>query len=189
VALKLAGTVPNIDQLDAAHQRRVHAFERRLRKQAELERKRALLILGVVLTLPVVILSMFFMNRFPGENFLLLLLTTPVWAVVGWEFHRAALKTLRHFGTNMDTLVSLGSTAAYIMSVLGQARIDGCASASRHRRRRDATGGRSCGAGIRASAGRRHPGGCTSTRADTRTTANTLYRTSRAGPDCLSRGA
>ena len=118
VALKPAETVPAIDQLDAAHQRLVHAFERRLRKQAELERKRALLILGVVLTLPVVILSMFFMNRFPGENFLLLLLTTPVWAVVGWEFHRAALKTLRHFGTNMDTLVSLGSTAAYIMSVL-----------------------------------------------------------------------
>ena len=88
------------------------------RKQAEIERKRNLLILGIVLTLPVVILSMFFMNRFPGENLLLLVLTTPVWAIVGWEFHRGALKTLRHASANMDTLVSVGSTAAYVMSVV-----------------------------------------------------------------------
>jgi Cu+-exporting ATPase len=88
------------------------------RKQAEITRKRNLLILGIVLTLPVVILSMFFLNRFPGENYLLLALTTPVWAVVGWEFHRGAIKTLRHGSANMDTLISLGSTAAYIMSVV-----------------------------------------------------------------------
>jgi len=61
---------------------------------------------------------MFFMNRFPGENYLLLFLTTPVWAVVGWEFHRGAINSLRHGSANMDTLVSLGSTAAYILSVV-----------------------------------------------------------------------
>ena len=59
------------------------------RRQAEIIRKRNLLILGIVLTVPVVILSMFFLNSFPGENYLLLVLTTPVWAIVGWEFHRA----------------------------------------------------------------------------------------------------
>src|SRR6266566_782329 len=88
------------------------------RKRAEIVHKRNLLILGVVLTLPVVILSMFFMNRFPGENVLLLALTTPVWAVVGWEFHRGAIKTLRHGSANMDTLIALGSTAAYVMSIV-----------------------------------------------------------------------
>jgi Cu+-exporting ATPase len=88
------------------------------RKQAEIIRKRNLLILGIVLTVPVVILSMFFLNSFPGENYLLLALTTPVWAIVGWEFHRGALKTLRHGSANMDTLISLGSTAAYLLSVV-----------------------------------------------------------------------
>ncbi len=88
------------------------------RRQAEIVRKRNLLILGIVLTLPVVILSMFFLNSFPGENYLLLVLTTPVWAIVGWEFHRGAIKTLRHGTANMDTLVSLGSTAAYLLSVV-----------------------------------------------------------------------
>jgi Cu+-exporting ATPase len=92
--------------------------ELRKRRQAEIIRKRNLLILGIVLTVPVVILSMFFFNRFPGENYLLLALTTPVWAIVGWEFHRGAIKTLRHGGANMDTLISLGSTAAYLLSVV-----------------------------------------------------------------------
>jgi len=92
--------------------------ERNARKAAEIVRKRNLLILGIVLSLPVVLLGMFFMNRFPGENILLLALTTPVWAVVGWEFHRGAIKTLRHASANMDTLVSLGSTAAYALSVV-----------------------------------------------------------------------
>src|SRR6266571_1492291 len=88
------------------------------RKQAEIIRKRNLLILGIGLTVPVVILSMFFLNRFPGENYLLLVLTTPVWAIVGWEFQRGAIKTLRHGSANMDTLISVGSTAAYMMSVV-----------------------------------------------------------------------
>jgi P-type Cu+ transporter len=92
--------------------------EQSKRKRAEITRKRNLLILGIILTLPVVILNMFFMNAFPGENYLLLALTTPVWAIVGWEFHRGALKTLRHGSANMDTLISVGSTAAYVMSVI-----------------------------------------------------------------------
>ncbi len=92
--------------------------EQSKRKAAEIIHKRNLLILGIVLSLPVVILNMFFMNRFPGENYLLLALTTPVWAIVGWEFHRGAIKTLRHASANMDTLISIGSTAAYVMSVV-----------------------------------------------------------------------
>jgi Cu+-exporting ATPase len=92
--------------------------EQSRRKQADIRRKRNLLLLGIVLTLPVVILSMLFINRFPGENLLLLVLTTPVWAVVGWEFHRGAIKTLRNASANMDTLISVGSSAAYAMSMV-----------------------------------------------------------------------
>jgi cation-transporting ATPase V/Cu+-exporting ATPase len=44
-------------------------------------------------------------------------LVTPVEFVFGWQFHQAALKRLRSFGANMDTLVSLGTLAAYSYSV------------------------------------------------------------------------
>ena len=110
---------PQVDEVSTEHEASSVTLEdeRNQRKQVELRRKRTLLILGIVLSTPVVILSMFFSNRFPGENYLLLVLTTPVWAVVGWEFHRGALKALLHGSTNMDTLVSLGSTAAYLLSV------------------------------------------------------------------------
>nr|MDQ2905679.1 cation transporter [Chloroflexota bacterium] len=94
------------------------ADERSTRRQAEIVRKRRLLILSIALTLPVVLLSMFFMNSFAGENYVLLALTTPVWAFVGWEFHRGAINTLRHGAVGMDTLVSIGSTAAYLLSVV-----------------------------------------------------------------------
>src|SRR5262249_55646628 len=70
------------------------------------------------LSVPVVVLSMFFMNRFPSENWLLLALTAPVWGYVGWDFHRTSLRVLRHGGANMDVLISLGSTAAFLMSVV-----------------------------------------------------------------------
>jgi Cu+-exporting ATPase len=85
-------------------------------KATLLQRQFQKLICGGLLTLPIVILSMFFMNRFPGENILLLLLTTPVWLWMGWHFHRNALNALRHGGATMDTLVSLGSTASYLLS-------------------------------------------------------------------------
>jgi Cu+-exporting ATPase len=89
-----------------------------LRRQRDLIRRRNTLLLGIALSLPVVVLSMFFMNRFPGENLLLLTLTAPVWGYVGWDFHRTSLRVLRHFGANMDVLISLGSTAAFLMSVV-----------------------------------------------------------------------
>jgi P-type Cu+ transporter len=89
-----------------------------VRRHRELTRRRNMLLVGVALSIPVVVLSMFFMDRFPGENWLLLALTAPVWGYVGWDFHRTSLRVLRHFGTNMDVLVSLGSTAAFLMSVV-----------------------------------------------------------------------
>ncbi|MGO8947283.1 MAG: heavy metal translocating P-type ATPase [Ktedonobacterales bacterium] len=88
------------------------------RRTRELIHRRNTLLVGITLTVPVVLLSMFFMDRFPGENWLLLALTAPVWGYVGWDFHRTSLRVLRHGGANMDVLVSLGSTAAFLMSVV-----------------------------------------------------------------------
>lgn len=47
-----------------------------------------------------------------------LLLTTPVYAWAAWPFHRAAVINARHGASTMDTLVSIGITAAYGWSVV-----------------------------------------------------------------------
>ncbi len=94
------------------------ADETTLRRTRELRRRRDKLLVGIALSLPVVALSMFFMDRFPAENLLLLALTAPVWGYVGADFHRTAIRVVRHHGANMDVLVSLGSTAAFLLSVV-----------------------------------------------------------------------
>ena len=38
--------------------------------------------------------------------------------IIGWHFHKGALRALRRGTANMDVLVSLGTNAAYIYSVL-----------------------------------------------------------------------
>jgi Cu+-exporting ATPase len=93
------------------------ADEQTRRQQRAVRRRLALLIVGIVFSLPVMVLSMFFMDQLPNENLILLGLTLPVWAVVGWDFHHGAIKALRHGSANMDVLISLGSTAAFALSI------------------------------------------------------------------------
>ena len=94
----------------------LQAEGKRERQETERLHQIVKLLLGIALALPVVILSMFFMNRFQGEDSLLLLLSTPVLLWIGWDFHVNALKALRHGSATMDTLISLGSTASYLLS-------------------------------------------------------------------------
>jgi Cu+-exporting ATPase len=88
------------------------------RRAKELRVRRRKLIIGIIFSLPVVLLSMFAMNTFRYESWVLLALTIPVWGYVGWDFHHTAWRVIRHFGANMDVLVSLGSTAAFLMSIV-----------------------------------------------------------------------
>ena len=69
-----------------------------------------------VLTVPVVLLSMFGPEaRWVGV--VAWVLTTPIEFVFGWQFHKAAAVRLRSFSASMDTLVSMGTLAAYGYSV------------------------------------------------------------------------
>ena len=80
------------------------------------------LVVAAALTVPVVLLSMVPALEFPGSAWLCLALVTPVVTWAAWPFHRAALANLRHGATTMDTLVSIGVTAAYGWSVVALAR-------------------------------------------------------------------
>lgn len=86
------------------------------RRDAEIRRKGRLLVLSLALFVPTVVLGMFTPD-FPYKDWLMLALTAPVWAIVGWSFHRGALAALRQHMATMDTLVSLGSTAAFGYSI------------------------------------------------------------------------
>jgi Cu+-exporting ATPase len=76
------------------------------------------LALAAVLSVPVAILAWAPALRFPGWQWASLGLATPVVAYSGWPFHRAAVLNARHGVATMDTLVSLGTLAAWTWSAV-----------------------------------------------------------------------
>ena len=83
----------------------------------ELKTLRPRLITGAVLSVLAILFSMVPGIEFAGQQYLVWALATPVILYVSFPFHAAAIKNLRHGDTTMDTLVSLGSSVAYLYSV------------------------------------------------------------------------
>lgn len=75
------------------------------------------LLISAALSLPVVTLSMIPVLQFDNWQWLTLTLASPVVVWGAWPFHRAAWTNLRHGAATMDTLISVGVTAAYLWSV------------------------------------------------------------------------
>ena len=76
------------------------------------------LIGAAVLSVPVILMAMIPVLQFDYWGFASLVLAAPVVVWAGWPFHRAALMNLRHGAATMDTLISVGTTAALIWSVV-----------------------------------------------------------------------
>jgi P-type Cu+ transporter len=76
------------------------------------------LVVAVVLSLPLVLLAMVAPLQFGGWEWLALALSAPVIGWSGLGFHRAALKNARHGAASMDTLISLGTLAAFLWSAV-----------------------------------------------------------------------
>ncbi|MGX6606920.1 heavy metal translocating P-type ATPase [Micromonosporaceae bacterium Da 78-11] len=75
------------------------------------------LLISAALSLPVVLLAMVPAWQFTYWQWLSLVLAAPVVVYGGWPFHRAAFVNLRHAAATMDTLVSVGTLAAFGWSV------------------------------------------------------------------------
>ncbi|MEU0333228.1 heavy metal translocating P-type ATPase [Streptomyces sp. NPDC006193] len=80
---------------------------------AELGALRHRLIVSALLAAPVVLLAMVPALQFDDWQWLSLTLAAPVVVWGGWSFHRAAWTNLRHGAATMDTLVSVGTLAAF----------------------------------------------------------------------------
>jgi Cu+-exporting ATPase len=105
----------------------------RILREEEMQREKRDLVVGIIFTLPLFALAMTHdllhyvlmrMDVLPqlfswtGFNWLLFALATPVQFYVGRSYHRGAWKSLRALAPNMDLLISLGTNAAYWLSVV-----------------------------------------------------------------------
>ena len=91
------------EALEDLHQQRLKSLQQRT-------------VWAIVLSVPLVIIGMFFMNlRY--ANYIMWALATPVVVVLGRQFFINAWKQARHRSANMDTLVALSTGIAYVFSV------------------------------------------------------------------------
>ncbi|WP_309104923.1 heavy metal translocating P-type ATPase [Microbacterium sp.] len=83
----------------------------------ELRSLRHRLIGSLVLTLPVIAMAMIPVLQFTYWQWASLALAAPVIIWGAWPFHRAAWMNLRHGTATMDTLISMGTSAAFLWSL------------------------------------------------------------------------
>ncbi|MCT1515331.1 MULTISPECIES: heavy metal translocating P-type ATPase [Mycobacteriales] len=87
-------------------------------EDVELRTLRTRLIVSAVLAVPVIALAMIPALQFDYWGFASLVLAAPVVVWAGWPFHKAAWMNLKHGTATMDTLISVGTTAALLWSLV-----------------------------------------------------------------------
>ena len=85
-------------------------------RKRHIQRLKLLLVTSISLTIPIT--ALMWLSPLPMEqtNILMFLLATPVQFVVGWTFYVGTYKGLKNKTANMDTLIAMGTSTAYIYS-------------------------------------------------------------------------
>jgi len=99
--------------------------ENSFKKQAKLQKKerqhyRNLFLFSLIFAVPAFIIGMIFMwfnIDLPYEGYILWALATPIQFFVGWQFYTGTWNALKNKTANMDSLIALGTSAAYFFSI------------------------------------------------------------------------
>jgi Cu+-exporting ATPase len=112
-AVQVAGYGATFVSTDGADQVRSHEQNR----AAETRKWRNRFVLGLLLSLMILRLSLNPHGLMNG--WLMFALATTLQVVLGWPYYAGAWRRLKHMSANMDTLIALGTTAAYGFGVAG----------------------------------------------------------------------
>jgi len=89
-------------------------------RQKEIRILKIEVFFGFLLSIPIFILSFpeWFKITVPYTNYVLFILTTPVQLIIGRRFYIGTWIALRNKTANMDSLIAIGTSAAYVYSIL-----------------------------------------------------------------------
>ena len=90
------------------------------KKQKEIKKLRNTFIFSLIFAFPALMIGMVLMwfgIDVPYKNFILFLLATPVQFIIGWDIYKSAFGALKNKTANMDSLIAIGTSAAYFYSV------------------------------------------------------------------------
>jgi Cu+-exporting ATPase len=89
-------------------------------RENETKSLKRLFLFSLILSVPIFTISMvleWFGIMLPNKNIILLLLATPIQFIAGYRFYKGALLSLRARTASMDTLIAIGTSAAYFYSL------------------------------------------------------------------------
>jgi Cu+-exporting ATPase len=100
-----------------------------MQPEKELRKLKMYVAISIALTTPIVILSLphmfpgqlgslFPMDMMPYSNYAMLALATPLQFWIGWRFYMGLWDGIKAKASNMDTLIAIGTTAAYLYSAI-----------------------------------------------------------------------
>jgi P-type Cu+ transporter len=88
------------------------------KRDEDLKKIKFKVILSAIFAVPVFILGMFFMNNpIPFQDYIMWVLATPIQFYIGKQFYLGTWAALKNKTANMDTLIAMGTSAAYFYSV------------------------------------------------------------------------
>jgi P-type Cu+ transporter len=110
-------TIQDVGYEVIEQQKNVEDTEGKARKR-HIRRLKLLLAASISLTIPIMLLMWLAPLPMEQNNILMFILATPVQFVVGWTFYVGAYKGLRNKTANMDTLIAMGTSTAWIYSTV-----------------------------------------------------------------------
>lgn len=94
-----------------------HATSLKKTENKEIRQERRFFIIGLIFSLPILVLGMIFMSGSPANKIIQSILATVVQFYVGWSFYQGAFRGAKRKTVNMDSLIALGTSAAYFYSI------------------------------------------------------------------------
>ncbi|MFA6889311.1 MAG: heavy metal translocating P-type ATPase [Candidatus Woesearchaeota archaeon] len=90
------------------------------KREKHLKKIKNTFLFSLAFAIPAFLIGMVFMwigIEIPYSSYILFLLATPVQFIVGWDIYKSAFSALKSKSANMDTLIAIGTSAAYFYSV------------------------------------------------------------------------
>ena len=89
-----------------------------LAPEVEIKRLKLSVVVGVILTVPIIVLTYVSFLPMNINNYVLLVLDTPIQFFFGWRFYRGTYDAIRNRMGNMDALIALGTSTAWVYSAV-----------------------------------------------------------------------
>jgi len=82
--------------------------------EKELKKIKILVTIGILLAIPITFLTYVNVFQIDLTHYVLFFLATPVQFWIGWRFYQGTFDALKHRTTNMDVLIAIGTTTAWV---------------------------------------------------------------------------